>query len=151
MNRYAGNTTVSVESSQREVQSILRKYGADRFGVMEDRDKAHLMFSIRGLAIQITISLPSKGDFELTEKGRSRKKSQSDAAYEQAIRQRWRSLVLMVKAKLVGIEDGITTIEKEFLAFIVLPEGITLGDKIIPQIEQVAASGKMPSLLTYTK
>lgn len=151
MGSFASNTTVSVESSQREVQRILRKYSADRFGVMEERGKAHLMFSIRGLSIQITFDLPSKEEFSTTDRGRIRKSSQTDAAYEQAIQQKWQSLVLMVKAKLVGIEDGITTIEKEFLSFIVLPDGMTLGDKVVPQLEQMAASGKMPALLGYIK
>lgn len=109
------------------------------------------MFSIKGLAIQITIDLPERDSFGKTDKGRVRKQSQADVAYGQAVRQRWRSLVLMVKAKLVAIEDGITTVEKEFLSFIVLPEGITIGEKLVPQIKKMAETGTVPKLLGFAQ
>ena len=60
MARYAANTSVTVEKSQSEVQSILRKYGAERFGTMEDKDSAYLMFEYNHLMIQITVPLPKK-------------------------------------------------------------------------------------------
>lgn len=144
---YAAQTTVSVEKSQMEVQAVLRKYGADRFGVMEDRQKAYLMFEFNKLMIQMTVPLPEKKDFSLSESGRARKDSQIEEAYNQAIKQRWRALVLAVKAKLEAVETGISTIEKEFLSFVVMPDGKLLGDHILPQIEEVARTGKMPKMI----
>jgi hypothetical protein len=144
---YAAQTTVSVEKSQMEVQAVLRKYGADRFGVMEDRQKAYLMFEFNKLMIQMTVPLPEKKEFALSESGRARKDSQIEEAYNQAIKQRWRALVLAVKAKLEAVETGISTIEKEFLSFVVMPDGKLLGDHILPQIEEVARTGKMPKML----
>jgi hypothetical protein len=147
MSRYAQNTNVSIESSQQEVQKILRKYGADRFGTMEDRKAAYLMFEYQGLMIQITVPMPDKKEFKTTEKGRVRKANQAQEAYHQAVRQRWRALVLAVKAKLEAVETGISTLEKEFMAFIMLPNGKSIGDTLIPDLKHIAESGKMPKML----
>ena len=55
--------------------------------------------------------------------------------------------MLIVKAKLEAIEAGISTIEREFLADVVMPNNQTVGQWLAPQIEQVYLSGKMPPLL----
>jgi hypothetical protein len=68
-------------------------------------------------------------------------------AYEQAERQRWRALALVIKAKLEAVESGITEFEREFMAHIVLPGGGTVGDWMLPQIEQAYSSGQMPAML----
>lgn len=147
MSKYATNTSVSIEKSQQGVQRILRRYGADAFGVMERKDNAYLMFEYNQLMIQITVPLPNREDFIKTETGRSRRSTQIDQSYEQAIRQRWRALVLAVKAKLEAVESGISTIEKEFLAFVIMPDGKQLADHLLPQLKQIADTGKMPKLL----
>ena len=147
MGKYAVNTSVSVEKSKEEVTKILRKYGADRFGTMEDREKAYLMFEFNRLMIQITVPLPNLEEFMTTDSGRSRKGTAANDAYEQAIKQKWRALVLAVKAKLEAVDSGISTIEKEFMAFVVMPDGRQLSDYIIPELNNIAQSGKMPKLL----
>ena len=149
MGKYASNTTVSIEKSQSEVQNILRKYGADAFGVMERKNSAYLMFEYNNLIIQITVPLPQKDEFMKTESGRIRKTNQVNQSYEQAIRQRWRALVLAIKAKLEAVESGISTLEKEFLAFVIMPDGESLGNHLLPQLQQIANTGKMPKLLNW--
>jgi hypothetical protein len=150
MGQYANATSVSPEKSQQDIRETLRRYGATRFGVMEEEKKAYIMFEYNRLQIQLTIGLPSKDEFQRTENGRSRKQSSVTEAYNQAIRQRWRALLLAIKAKLEAIECGISTIEKEFLAFVILPDGSQLGDRIIPVIEDIK-TGKMPRLLIGAK
>ena len=147
MSQYASNTAVSPEKTQMDIRETLRRYGAERFGIMEESDKAHVMFYYEGLAIQLTISLPKKEEFCKTETGRDRKSSAVNDAYHQAVRQRWRALLLAIKAKLEAIECGISTIEKEFLAFVMLPDGVSLGDRLIPEVKKIAGTGKMPKLL----
>lgn len=49
--------------------------------------------------------------------------------------------------KLEAVESGITSLEDEFLAHIILPDGSTGGDFLKPQIELAYKEGKMPSLL----
>ena len=149
MGKYASNTSVSPEKSQAEIQNTLRKYGADRFGTMEEKNKAHVMFSYSGLSIQISITLPERSEFETTETGRDRTKSSIEISYNQAIRQRWRALLLAIKAKLEAIECGISTIEEEFMAFIIMPDGMPLSSHILPKLQTMVKTGKMPKLLSY--
>ncbi len=148
MPNYAKNTSVSVSQSQIEIQSILRRYGADRFGSMEDKNNAYLMFEYNGLLIQIQVPMPKRDEFITTPTGRKRTESQINREYDKAVRQKWRALVLAVKAKLEAIESGISTLEKEFLAFVVMPDGNQLGDHVIPNLKQIAETGKMPKMLT---
>ena len=43
--------------------------------------------------------------------------------------------------------SGITTLESEFLANLVLPDGGTVGDWLAPQIDEAYATGRMPPML----
>ena len=58
-----------------------------------------------------------------------------------------RALYLIVKAKMEAVEAGISTVEREFLYDIVLPDGRTAGEWLAPQIEAAYNSGDMPALL----
>jgi hypothetical protein len=66
---------------------------------------------------------------------------------EQACRQRWRALSLVIKAKLEAVEAQISTVETEFLAQIVLPNGSSVGEWAAPQLALAYASGQMPALM----
>ena len=77
-----------------------------------------------------------------------RRTSQSQAtAYDAEIRRRWRSMVLVTKAKLVAVADGISTLEKEFLANVVLGDGTTVGESSVPMLKAMALDGSIPSAL----
>jgi hypothetical protein len=43
-------------------------------------------------------------------------------------------LVAVVKAKLVAVEDNISTLEREFVADLVLPNGQTMHEWARPQL-----------------
>jgi hypothetical protein len=90
---------------------------------------------------------PSAEEFTLTPTGRERSASAAEDAYEQAVRQRWRALALVIKAKLEAVEAGISTVEDEFLAHVALPAGGTVGEWMRPRLDEVYASGRMPALL----
>ena len=86
----------------------------------------------------------------MTPTGRKRAESQIVGEYDKAIRQRWRALALIVKAKLEAVESGIfgeDTFQKEFMGHIVLPDGSTVGDTVLPMINIAYETGKMPKLL----
>ena len=53
----------------------------------------------------------------------------------------------MIKAKLETVESGISTVEAEFLANIVLPDTTTAGDWMIPPIDAAYRTGEMPPML----
>lgn len=151
MGQYANNTSVSPEKTQSDIRETLRRYGAGKFGIMEEDGKAHVMFEYHNLMIQITISLPDKKTFIKTDTGRQRKSSAINESYNQAVRQRWRALLLAIKAKLEAVESNISSIEKEFMAFVVMPDGKSLGDHLIPKLEEISTTGKMPKLLPFSE
>ena len=65
----------------------------------------------------------------------------------QAIRQRWRALLLCIKAKLESVESKIESFEDAFLAHVVMPDGRSVSDHVRPRIEQVYAGGEGQALL----
>lgn len=150
MSVYARNTKVSVSNSQGEIQSALRRYGVDSFGTMEKTGSAAILFEIGRLGVRIEVPIPQRDEKQFTETATGRECSESAAfaKYEQAVRQRWRSLLLAIKAKLEAVDSGISTIQQEFMPFVVMPDGRVFGDHVLPQLEEIASTGKMPKLLT---
>ena len=140
---YAIKTSVPVDRSQNEIRKILSNYGASSFAYGEQGSLSVILFEMQRRRVKFSLPMPV-----IPEKGASQA---SVKAYEQLCRSRWRCLVLAIKAKLECVESGITTLEQEFLAHIVLPSGETVGDAMAPQISQAYASGKMPPLLGYAK
>jgi hypothetical protein len=155
MSRYAQNTSVSVAKSKAEIEQTLRRYGASGFmsAWQDDPPMAMVGFSIDGRMVKMHVTVPAQDDeeFTLTETGRDRNESQAYKAWERACRQRWRALALIVKAKLEAVECGISSIEREFLADIVLHDGSTFGDWAGPQLEEMYEKGRMPQLLSAPK
>ena len=146
---YADKTRVPSDKSRSEIEKILSRYGAVGFIYGWQDDFAVIGFQMAGKQVKFMLPLPDRNSDEirLTDKGRKRISSQIEPAYEQAVRQKWRALALVIKAKLEAVESGITYFEDEFLAHIVLPDGKTVGAFMRPQIENAYKSGKMPKLL----
>lgn len=147
---YAENTSVSSDRSRAEIERILARYGADEFGYATRRDMAVIQFSAQGRTIRFTVPLPDREDREFTHtpsRGTRRTPAQIEAAYEQAVRQRWRALALVVKAKLEAVASGIVTFEQEFLPHILLPGGRTVYEETAPAIAAQYASGRPQPLL----
>ena len=53
----------------------------------------------------------------------------------------------MIKAKLEAVTAGISTVEAEFLANVVLPDNRTAGEWMLPQIDRAYRTGEMPPML----
>ena len=149
MAKYAENTKVTIDKSKIEIEKTLTKYGATGFMYGWSEQNAVIAFEMLGRRIKFILTIPNKNEFTLTETGRERTESQVNIAYEQATRQRWRALALVIKAKLESVESGITEFEEEFLAHIVLPNGDTVGNYMIPQVKQAYIDNKMPPLLPH--
>ena len=146
--RYAARTDVSVERSRNEIERLLVRYGATGFMYAWEEDNAAIGFKIASRHIRIILPLPERADFGRTEvQHRRRSTDAQQRAYDQAVRQRWRALVLIVKAKLEAIAAGISTIEREFMADVVMPNNQTVGQWLAPQIEAAYQRGTMPPLL----
>jgi len=153
MARYAEKTSVPVEKSKAEIEKMLNRYGATSFMYGNKKQggeyRALIAFEINSKQVRFMLPLPSQDDpeFQTTPGGRRKRNVEAMLrAWEQACRQRWRALALVIKAKLEAVDTGITTFEEEFLAHILLPNNQTVGDSMIPMIEQAYTDGKMPKL-----
>lgn len=139
MSRYAEGTSVSIENSLGEVKRILQRFGADSFTYQEKADSIAIAFEIKALHVMMRIQFPLVDGFMLTETGRKRTYSAAAGERDKECRRRMRSLAAVIKAKLIAVDDGVATIEQEFLPYITLPNGLSLGDVLIPQIPALAA------------
>jgi hypothetical protein len=149
--QYAFQTEVPADKSRLEIERTLIRYGASAFGYMWEGNSVRIGFKMNGRQIKFALQMPDPQakEFRFTPKtGKRRSDMALEQAYEQAVRQKWRSLVLVIKAKLEAIESGISTFENEFLANIMLPDGSTVSDFMLPQIERVYQTREMPRLLT---
>lgn len=154
MARYASNTKVSSEKSRNEIERTLQRYGASGFGFWIENDSALVQFQIEKLKIAFKLPMPDRKSEEFTmsshENDWQRKPLAAETAHrrwEQACRQRWRALALVIKAKLEAIDSGISTFEEEFMAHIMLPDGVTVGEKLVPGLTVLKETGNMPKLL----
>ncbi len=153
MAKYAQNTTVSPEKSLAEIQATLKRYGATKFGFMEDDANIILVFEMQNRRVKFRVPLPDLTDFEAQRvrlnkyATRPATPQEKAATRDQVVHQRWRALLLVIKAKLESVESGIETLDQAFMAHLVLPSGETLGDWATPQIERAYLSGQMPPLM----
>jgi hypothetical protein len=146
--RYAAKTQVSANRSRDEIERTLTRYGASGFLYGWQQDMAMLAFTYEGKQIKFLLELPDKQEFRTTPTGRARRNEDAVVKeWEQATRQKWRALSLVIKAKLEGIESGISTFEDEFMAWIVTADGKQVRDHVLPRIEEMYRTGKMQKLL----
>ncbi len=149
MTKYAEDTSVSSARSRAEIEETLERYGADSFLYGSEARRALVAFRMNDRHIKFVLPMPDKADpsFAKTPTGKDRAQEAALKAWEQACRQRWRALALVIKAKLEAVESGITEFDDEFMAHIVLPNGQTVGSWAKPQIASAYETGDMPPLL----
>lgn len=109
---YATRTEVPVDRSQAEVRRMLTSLGAERMAMFSAPEGDSVVFEVRETYYRITAPPIAP--------------TLTKAARAQAERSAWRALVLLIKAKKVAIEGRITTLEREFMADTVMPDGKTL-------------------------
>lgn len=151
--KFAEGTDVSVSKTRAE----LTRFGADRIAVFTAAKEAAVVFEMKGRRLMFRLPLPDKGlpEFKSVRANnnphshamRDLTPEESAARWEKACRQKWRALLLAVKAKLVSVEEGVETFDEAFLAQIVLPSGRTVGEESVPRITQMYKENKMQPLL----
>lgn len=147
---YAEKTTVSVTKTKADIEDLIIRYGADQFISGFKENLAVIGFTMANRQIKFLLPLPDKTDkifWYTAGRGQKRSDDAAYAAWEQACRSKWRALYLIIKAKLEAVESGISTVEREFLYEIVLPDGRTAGEWMLPQINEAYLTGEMPPLL----
>jgi hypothetical protein len=147
---YAEGTNVSVDRSMSELQALLRKYGASgfAFGSDDDARQTRVQFKLAGRVYRLDVAHPDPAAYRVRmNNGQYRSEQAATNAAAREEQRHWRSLVLVIKAILVGVADGVLTAEDALMAFTVLPDGSTLSQWAAPQLDHALSSKQMPGLL----
>jgi hypothetical protein len=128
--RFAEDTRVPVGQTQGEIKERLRKASADQIAVFESPDKTSIMFRLGWAMYRVTIPIQAK----------VRNRAQEE-------RRAWRLMGLLIKSKLEAIRAGATTVEREFLADMLLYDGQTVSEKMGPELQLAHDEGRMPKTL----
>lgn len=151
--KYASKTMVSAERSRAEIEATLRRYGATQFAYGWDqadgREYALIGFMMHSRKIRFRLPMPLREDpvIRLTPTRMLRTEAAAEKEYQRIVRQRWRALLLVIKAKLEAVESGIVTFEDEWLAHTLLPDGRTVGESVQQTVEHAYQTGQVPALL----
>lgn len=134
---YAKDTIVPVSKTRGEIEQLLERAKAKQYGTAVDYDlmTARVQFKLFDRIVRFTVKLPD------------RKKLGEGARFEKAERQRWRALLLVLKAKLESVESDIETFESAFLGQIVMPGDQTVADLVTPLIGSAYKHGRLPKQL----
>lgn len=74
-----------------------------------------VQFAYKGRNVMITVPYPKDSN-------------------ERAQRQRWRILLLLVKAQIEAVECGLMKFEEAFLPWMVLKDGSTVFQRMLPEL-----------------
>lgn len=135
--RYAEGTEVSVERSIGEIKRLILRYGAESFAYQETPTDIKIAFVLSTLGVQMSIEFPGIEEFAFTPTGKKRDSNAKWSEWEKESKRRVRSLAAVIKAKFIAIDDGVATIEQEFLPYIVLHDGRRVGDCLIPRLGEI--------------
>jgi hypothetical protein len=150
MAKFAQGTRIDSSKTEIEVRKLLKRFGASKYAFYEDDERVGFTFEYEDRRVRIMVEMPDpdSDEFTYTPSGiQKRSESAKLQAWQGECNRQWRSLALVLKAKLVAVTDGIRTFEQEFLYDIVLPNNQTVGEYIAPQVQQSYLTGKLPPML----
>ena len=127
MTSYASRTRVPIEKTRSEIERVVKRYGATGFGSSWHGANVRIEFICRDRHIRFVLQEPTQ---------------------EQAKRQKWRAVLLLVKAKLEAVDARIATFEEAFLSDIVMPDGRTVWESTREPIKLAYQTSKPVNLLS---
>ena len=134
MSPYAAETEVPIERSKAQIEAMLRQRGATDYASGWSETEDRIQFRMHNVTIRFSLPRAKRADYLTDNAGRERRPAVLERMMAQADRSRWRSLYLVIKAKLEAVDAGISIYEEEFLAFVVMADGRTVGSCLVPQI-----------------
>jgi hypothetical protein len=141
-----------------EIDAVLSKHGASSVAILNDDDKgiAAIAFTMRGARFRIELPLPARADAVPAEGKETLQWKRADSIgrarllderLAQLRRERWRALLLLIKSKLEIVRLGLFSLEHEFLASMVLPNGSVVHEALGEAIRRGLGSGDGPKQL----
>jgi hypothetical protein len=153
----SADTSTSVSSSQRDLERILRRYGASDFNLGSDWEKrlARVAFRVPDtpgskvlVPVRLEVSIEAVADALGYTKGRwNTKVKPSQYGWEQAERVAWRHLVLWVDAACAATSAGMQTMSEAFLAHTLVKAPDGQIKKVSVMLDEAAGEGGYRALL----
>ena len=122
--RYAADTRVTTDKSRMEIERTLVRYGCIECVSGWNPDGAFFQFMFKGRSVMMRVPYTIA-------------RGQPERQVDQAKRQRWRVLLLLVKANLEAVECGLVPFEVAFLPWMLLQDGQTVAERMVPQLPPV--------------
>jgi hypothetical protein len=148
-------TSVAVERSQAEIRKLMVAHGARSFSFSEGVGPEGLSWGVvefvmhdQRVRLQVPIIPPTEAEVRAraTKAKVALAKMRANRHEYEAMRV-WRVLFHAIKARLVGVEDGLETFEQAFLSHLVDPvSGRTVWEAARPAIEAGALKLNGPGL-----
>lgn len=121
-----------------EILKILRRFGAESVGFMDEFETHTLLlaFTLRGRQVQLRASAQGWASMYLKEQPYTSRKRGTKAAYEQKALQQGMIAVNSilrdwVKGQITAIECGILQFEQVFLPYMLTHDGQTVAEHVI--------------------
>lgn len=112
---YALHTKVECSTTRASIEELVTRHGATSFASASDGQTARILFEAHARRIRFEV----KTDTDPSEN-----------------RRRWRCLLMVIRAKLEAVADGLETFEEAFLSQTIIPgtTGETVSQWIGPQL-----------------
>jgi len=142
--KFAAHTDVSTEKSRLDLQRLLDRYECASQAMLKHGSQIALIFEAHGRRVRFMMNEATSADLP-KQPSRGRRINQR-AWIEQETRRRWRLLLMSIQVRLELVANG-ADFETEFAGYLVTPSGQTVAEILKPQLEEMYAHGRMPSLL----
>lgn len=153
----SADTSTAVSASQRDIEKILRRYGAIDFNLGSNWEQriARLGFRVPDepgskmmVPIRLEVSIEAvAGALGFTAGWAGKKLTPSQWQWQQAERVAWRHLVLWVDAACAAAGAGLQTMSEAFLAHMLVKSPSGDVKKVSVLLDEVAGEGGYRALL----
>lgn len=148
---YAAGTTVTANRTEAEIKDLLTRRGVTKIATMVDCDAFSIVFEFGGVAYRSKLPLPDPEDPAFTEYSQKsvtyrRAENASRELYAKELNRRWRAFGMVIKAKLVAVEEGISTMQEEFFGQAVTGNGQTVAERFLPELPKILGGSAMSAL-----
>lgn len=153
---YARGTTIPVDKTVEELRKLLKRYGIEDLGHLERQGHIVLVFTFEASTgesrnVRFSVPMPERESLRTYKRGFV-DVTRSDAQLDQAMdaeRQRiYRALHAIIKARLIGYDEGIETFERVFFPETVADaSGATVYEAANERVAEGYRTGRFPDLL----
>lgn len=144
---FAEGTQVDAGKTRLDIEAMLSKFACETVGVMREPGFATVLFRRQGWAVQMRVALPQLSDAPKQRKPGYHYMTEAQRLQwvMQQEREKWRQLMLVLKAKFTALENGIESFEESFMAHLVVG-GDHVGQRLLPALRQAQESGQRLAL-----